>query len=491
MARWTDHYNAVVVGGGPGGLVAAAGLAGLGARVALVEKHQMGGDCLNTGCVPSKALIASAHAARALRTAHLYGLTSREPEIDVGKVFERMRERRAGLAHHDSVERFESLGVRVFLGEPGVFTSHRTVQAGDHLLQADRFIIATGGRPAVPPIPGLRESPHFTNETFFDELAGGPPSLCIMGGGPIGVEMAQTFARLGVPTTVVEMSDRILVREDPDATAVVRQALEEDGAEILTGHKVTRVAAGNPALGSRAVHLTIQENTTGRTIERDFGALLVAVGRQPNVEGLGLESAGVAYSARDGITVDPYLRTTRKNVFAVGDVASPLKFTHVADAQARTVVRNVLIPWWPTRFDGAVVPWCTYTDPECAHVGHNEITARGAGLEPEVYRFDLAELDRPVVDDRASGFVKVLADRKGRILGATIVGRGAGDWIHEYVTAMKHGITLPQISGTIHAYPTYAEANRRPGDLFMKGKLTPTARKILGRRWGNPATAAR
>jgi len=491
MARATDHYNAVVVGGGPGGLVAAAGLAGLGARVALVEKHQMGGDCLNTGCVPSKALIASAHAAQAFRTAHRYGLTSREPEIDVGKVFERMRERRARLAHHDSVERFESLGVRVFQGAPGVFTSHRTVQAGDRVLQADRFVIATGARAVVPPIPGLRESPHFTNETFFDEMTGAPPSLCIMGGGPIGLEMAQVMARLGVPTTVVEMNDQILMVEDPDAVAVVRQALEDDGVEILTGNKATGVAAGNPELGSRAVRLTIQETSTGRTIERDFGALLVAVGRQPNVDGLGLESAGVAYSARDGIHVDPYLRTTRKNIFALGDVASRLKFTHVADAQARTVARNVLIPWWPARYDGSVVPWCTYTDPECAHVGHNETTARGAGLDPEVYKFDLAEMDRPVVDDRAAGFVKVLADRKGRILGATIVGAGAGDWIHEYVMAMKHGITLPRISGTIHAYPTYAEANRRPADLYMKGKLTPMARKILGRRWGNPVPAAR
>jgi pyruvate/2-oxoglutarate dehydrogenase complex dihydrolipoamide dehydrogenase (E3) component len=470
--------------------VAAAGLAGLGARVALVEKHRMGGDCLNTGCVPSKALIASAHVARAFRTAHLYGLAASEPEIDVGRIFERMRERRAGLAHHDSVERFESLGVRVLQGAPGVFTSHRTVQAGERVLQADRFIIATGARAAVPPIPGLRESPHFTSETFFDEMTATPPSICIMGGGPIGLEMAQVMARLGVPTTVVEMNDRILMVEDADAVAVIRRALEDDGVEILTGHEVTRVGAGNPALGSRAVRLAIQENSTGESVERAFGALLVAVGRQPNVDGLGLESAGVVYSARDGITVDACLRTTRKNIFALGDVASRLKFTHVADAQARAVVRNILLPWWPARYDGSVVPWCTYTDPECAHVGHNETTARGAGLDHDVYRFDLAELDRPVVDDRAAGFVKVLADGKGRILGATIVGAGAGDWIHEYVAAMKHGITLSRISGTIHAYPTYAEANRRPADLYMKGKLTATARRILARRWGNsiPAT---
>ena len=481
--RKNEHYNALVIGAGPGGLVAAAGLAGLGARVGLFEKGRMGGDCLNTGCVPSKAVIASARVAHTMRTAARHGLPAHDPPVDVAAVFARMREVREQIAHHDAPERFESLGVEVFVGAPAVFTSPGTVEANGRTYSADYFVIATGGRPAVPPIPGLRETPHYTNETFFDELDASPGTLCVMGGGPIGIEMAQTMGRLGVRTTLVEMMDQILVMEDADAANVVQDALVADGVEMLTGHMVKSVAAGSPAAGPRAVRVQIEEKASGKTHEREFGALLVAVGRLPNVEQVGLEAAGVAFT-RSGVTVDDKLRTANKHIFAVGDVAGSYQFTHFADAQARAVIRNILIPWFPARFNAAVVPWCTYTDPECAHVGHNETTAKAAGLVFGVYRFEMAELDRAIVDGHTEGFVKVIADPKGRLLGATIVGAGAGDWIHEYVLAMKHGITLPGISGTLHAYPTYGEASRRPADLFMKGKLTPTARRVLARRWG-------
>ncbi len=480
-----ERYNAVIIGGGPGGLVAAAGLAGLGAHVALIERDRMGGDCLNTGCVPSKALIASAHAAHAFRSAGRYGLGAREPEVDVGAVFERVRQRRAHIAPHDSPERFEKLGVRVFVGEPAVFSGPRKVRAGAVSLEADRFVIATGARAAVPPIDGLAGAPHFTNETFFDRLSTAPASLCVLGGGPIGLELAQAMRRLGVPVTVVEMTDQVLIMEDPDAAAVVRASLEADGVEVLTGHAATKVERGPSHLGETAVRVTLQpQGGGGQATVREFGALLVAVGRAPNVEGMGLEAAGVRFSPKDGIPVDAYLRTSRKHILAIGDVASRYKFTHFADAQARAAVRNILIPWWPARFDDSIVPWCTYTDPECAHVGHNETTAAKAGLEHKVYKFELKELDRPVVDDQEAGFVKVIADPKGKVLGATIVGARAGDTIHEYVMAMKHGIGLASISGTIHAYPTYGEANRRPADAFMRGKLTPFVRRLLAHRWG-------
>ncbi|MCZ6745738.1 MAG: FAD-dependent oxidoreductase [Acidobacteria bacterium] len=489
MSRSSSQYNAVVMGSGPGGLVAAAGLAGLGARVALVERDRMGGDCLNTGCVPSKALIASARVAHLQRHADRFGLTPQNGGVDVGRVFERMRRRRAHLAHHDSPERFESLGVHVYHGAPGVFLSPEVVQVGNETLHADRFVIATGARAVVPTIPGLKETPHYTNENFFDDLTGAPPSLAIMGGGPIGAEMAQAMSRLGVPTTIIEMGPHLLAREDPDAIEVVNAALAADGVEILTGHTAKEVVPGPVSLGPRSVRVTIEQQATGKMLQREFGALLVAVGRAPNVQGLGLDAAGVAHDPRHGIKVEATLQTSRKHIFAIGDVASPYKFTHVADAQARTVIRNILIPFKPVKFATRVIPWCTYTDPECAHVGHNETSARQAGLDFTIHKFELGDLDRAVLEDAAEGFVKVLADRRGRILGATVVGAGAGDWIHEYVTAMKHGISLPDLSGMIHAYPTFGEASRRPADAFMRARLTPMARRILGWRWGRPRPA--
>ncbi len=484
MSRSLTRYNAVVVGAGPGGLVTAAGLAGLGARVALVERDRMGGDCLNTGCVPSKALLASARAAHLQRQAGHYGLPARDPDIDLAAVFQRLRDRRAHLARHDSVERFEGLGVHVYQGAPGVFLSPSRLQAGDEVLEGDAFVVATGAGATVPPIPGLKETPHDTNETFFDRITDAPPSLGILGAGPIGLEIAQAMQRLGVPVTLIEMLDRILMVEDEDVAAVVRTSLEEDGVRVLTGHEAREVTPGPVSLGPRSVRVTVQDRSRGTTQKLEFGALLVAVGRTPHVEGLGLDAAGVAFHRHRGIQVDPFLRTSRKHIFAIGDVASALKFTHVADAQARIVIRNILLPFKPARFDPRAVPWCTYTDPPCAHVGHNETTARAAGLSYTVHRFAMADLDRAVLDDCTQGLVKVLADGRGRVLGATAVGAGAGDWIHEYVLAMQQGIRLPALAAMVHAYPTFAEAARRPADAFMRSRLTGGVRRVLRWRWG-------
>jgi pyruvate/2-oxoglutarate dehydrogenase complex dihydrolipoamide dehydrogenase (E3) component len=476
-------YNAVVIGAGPGGLVVAAGLAGLGARVALIEKGRMGGDCLNTGCVPSKALIKSARVAHAFRTAGRFGLTPQEFRPDVGAVFRRMREARAVIEPHDSVERFESLGIDVFHGVAGRLISPTCVAVGDAQLKTRHVVLATGGRPLVPPIEGLDGVPFHTNETFFDQITGSPGSLCVVGAGPIGCELSQVMARLGVETTTVEAQEQVLGNEDEDAASMVSAALVADGVDLLLGHTVRRVRPGPAELGPGAVRVTLEDLAGKRTFERDYGALLLAVGRRPNVEKLGLEDVGVEIH-RGGLQVDASLRTRRKNIHAVGDVVGPYQFTHFADAQARTVVRNILIPWWPARFDARVVPWATFTDPECARVGLSERQAGEQGVQYAVHRFELAGLDRAVCDSETDGFVKVLANAKGHILGATCVGAGAGDWVHEYVLAMKQRIPLPAISGTTHIYPTYAEACRRPADGFMRGKLTPMAKRLLARRWG-------
>lgn len=483
MKKGDGTYNVVVIGAGPGGLVTAAGLAGLGARVALIEKGRMGGDCMNTGCVPSKALIKSARVAHEIRTAHRFGLTAQDPRPDVGAVFERMRQVRTALEHHDSVQRFEGLGIDVFHGVAGKLLSPRQVLAGDRQLHTDHVVLATGGRPLVPPIDGLDSVRYHTNETFFDETTESPGSLCVVGAGPIGCEISQVMARLGVETTTVEALGQVLGGEDEEVASVVASSLQADGVDLLLGHTLKKVEPGPAELGPRAVRATLEELSTKKTLQRDFGALLLAVGRRPNVENLGLEEVGVKVH-RGGVEVDAFLRTSRKNIHAVGDVVGPYQFTHFADAQARTVVRNILIPWWPAKFDLRVVPWCTFTEPECARVGLSERDAKDRGVQHSVYRFELSDLDRAVCDSTTAGFVKVLADAKGRILGATCVGAGAGDWVHEYVLAMKQGIRLPAISGTTHIYPTWGEASRRPADAFMRGRLTPTAKRLLTRRWG-------
>jgi pyruvate/2-oxoglutarate dehydrogenase complex dihydrolipoamide dehydrogenase (E3) component len=468
-ARGEGAYNVVVIGAGTAGLVTAAGTAGLGGRVALVEKHRMGGDCLNTGCVPSKALIASARAAQQVRDGRRWGLEGQEPRYRFEDVMERVRERRARIAPHDSQERFESLGVDVFRGA-GRFVSPRAVEVDGRTLRARNFVIASGSRAALPPVEGLAEARPFTNETIFDELRERPARMIVLGGGPIGCELGQAFGRLGVRVTLVEVLPRLLEKEDEDAAAVVRKCLETEGVTVLTGARARRVR--------REGGTTRVELEGGGALEAE--ALLVAAGRRPNVEGLGLEKAGVEYGPK-GVKVDARLQTSQPHIYAAGDVAGGHQFTHLADHHARTVVRNILVPWVKAKVDTSVLPWCTYTSPEVARVGLSETEARAGGVPHEVWLQPLAEVDRAVLESEEEGFAKVLtAAGSDRILGVTLVAERAGDLVHEFALAMKAGVGLKAISSTIHAYPTFAEVARKSADRYQKSRLTPRARRLFG-----------
>jgi pyruvate/2-oxoglutarate dehydrogenase complex dihydrolipoamide dehydrogenase (E3) component len=470
------RYNVVVIGAGTAGLVTAAGTTGLGGRAALIEANKMGGDCLNFGCVPSKALISSAKLIQRIRRAREMGLSDSEPRFEFEKVFERMRQRRAKIEPHDSKERFEGLGVDVFLGRARFLSPHEVEIDDGTRLQARNFVIATGTKALVLPIPGLDSVPYFTNETIFDQMNEAPESLLILGGGPIGCELAQVMRRLGVDVTLVELLPRLLPRDDRDAAALIEERFRAEGIEVLTGTKATRFE-----------HRTA-EGTTSVTLETESGervveakAVLVATGRKPNVEDIGLDAAGVKYGKR-GIEVDRALTTSQPHIFACGDVAGPYQFTHSADYQARIVIRNILIPWFKAKADYTWVPWVTYTDPEVAHCGLTEESAKEEDVAYDVFRYDWDELDRAITDCETTGFIKVLTERgKDRILGATVVGVHAGDVMHEVLVAAKHGIGLSKLSSTIHAYPTLSSSVQRVADQFQKTRLTPTAAKLF--RW--------
>jgi len=471
-ARDGDTYNVVVIGGGTAGLVTAAGTAGLGGRVALVEKHRMGGDCLNTGCVPSKALIASARAAHTTAHASRWGLRDRAADFSFEEVMDRVRERRAAIAPHDSEERFRSLGVEVIRATARLL-SPREVEVGERRLRAAAVVIATGSRPSLPPIDGLYEVRPWTTETLFDDLRNRPDGLIVLGGGPIGCELGQAFARLGVRVTVVQSAERILEKEDPDVAAVVKKAMEEDGVAFRTSARVRRVERRDGRL-----RLALAAAAGEETLEAE--ALLVAAGRKPNVEDLGLEAAGVAHTAK-GITVDGHLQTSQPGVYAAGDVTGAPMFTHVAEHHAGVIVRNILAPrGLKTKVDTAVLPWCTFTSPEVGRVGLGEEEARKKGVACDVWTQPLADVDRAVVESEPLGFVKVLTERGGdRILGAVVVAERGGDLVHELALAMRVGAGLKDLSSTIHAYPTFAEAARRAAFLYQKSRLTPRARKLF------------
>jgi pyruvate/2-oxoglutarate dehydrogenase complex dihydrolipoamide dehydrogenase (E3) component len=470
--KGSGTYNVVVIGAGTAGLVTAAGTAGLGGRVALIERSRMGGDCLNTGCVPSKALLASARLIARIRRAPEWGLEALEPKFEFGSVLARVRQRRARIAPNDSQERFEGLGVDVFRGEAR-FLSPREIEVGSMRLRGRNFVIAAGSRAGIPPVEGLAETPHYTNETIFDRLDTKPERMIVIGGGPIGCELGQAFGRLGVRVTILQRPTQILPREDPDAAEVLRRRLEAEGVRILERAEPVRVRDAG-----RARRVDVRRgDATIETIEAD--AILVAAGRVPNVEGLGLEAAGVRYGRR-GIEVDGRLRTSQSHIYACGDIAGPYQFTHMADYQARVVVRNILIPWLPQKADYSVVPWCTYTSPEVARVGLNESQARERGLACDVWQEPFSELDRAVVEGEEEGFAKILtAKGSDRILGVSLVAEHAGDLLHEFVLAMKTGAGLSAIGSAIHAYPTFAEVARKLADRRRRTQLTPLARALF------------
>ncbi len=468
-----SRYHLVVLGAGTAGLVAAAGAAGLGGRVALVERERLGGDCLNVGCVPSKALLRAARAAADVRDAGDFGI--RVPEgtrVDFAAVMARMRGLRAALAPHDSAARFRTLGVDVFLGE-GRFTGRETLTVAGATLRFSRAMIATGARPVVPSIAGLAEAGALTNETVFD-LTTLPPRLAVVGAGPIGCELAQAFARFGAAVVLLDHGPRLLGREDDEAAACVAQALARDGVRLMLGAVLTRVER-RPG-DETVLHVEIG----GRAETLAVDAILVGAGRAPSVDGLGLEAAGVAFDARRGVHVDDRLRTTNPRIFAAGDVCSADRFTHAADFQARVVVQNALFPG-RARASALTVPRCTYTDPEVAHVGLSEVEARARGLAVRTFVQPLAEVDRAVLDGETAGFVKVHV-RAGtdRLVGATVVARHAGEMLPELTLAIVEGIGLGRLARVIHTYPTQADAIRKLGDAYQRTRLTPRVRALLG-----------
>jgi pyruvate/2-oxoglutarate dehydrogenase complex dihydrolipoamide dehydrogenase (E3) component len=469
----TPHgkYNLVVVGAGTAGLVSAAGAAGLGAKVALVERHLLGGDCLNVGCVPSKALISAARVAAQARTAAAFGVRVGAVEVDFAAVMERMRRLRSRIAPNDGVERFTKLGVDVYLGH-GKFTGPTTLSVDGRTLEFARAVIATGARAAAPPIPGLDAAGYLTNETLF-RLTTLPRRLAVIGGGPIGCEMAQSFARFGSAVTLLEAFGRILGREDVDAAALVARRMIADGVRVVCDAAIARVER-------HGAEKILHYEAGGATHALVCDEILVGVGRAPNLDDLGLEAAGVAQQ-RTGVTVDDHLATTNPRIYAAGDIASRYQFTHTADALARIVLRNALFAG-REKASALIVPWCTYTSPEVAHVGLTEAEAIARGMPVTTITTPLAEVDRAILDGEDDGFVRIhLARGSDRILGATIVAAHAGEMISEITMAMTGGVGLGKIATAIHPYPTQAEAIRKSGDAYNRTRLTPFVKRLFAR----------
>ena len=467
------RYNLVVIGAGTAGLVAAAGAAGLGARVALVERRLMGGDCLNYGCVPSKALIRASRARAAISRAQEYGIASKAPAaMDFGAVMERMRRLRAELSANDSAARFKDLGVDVFFGD-GRFVGREAAEVDGKRLNFSRALVAMGARPTAPPIPGLAESRFLTNETVFS-LTELPRRLAVIGAGPIGCELAQTFRRFGSEVWLLEALGQILPREDRDAAAIVARAIASDGVELLTGCKVASVG---PGAAGRIVRF--EHQAAAREIEVD--EILVTAGRAPNVEGIGLEAAGVEYDRKSGVRVNDYLQTSNPRIFAAGDVCSALQFTHLSDAHARIVIRNALF-FGRDRASRLTIPWCVYTDPEIAQVGLTEAEAAARGVAIQTFAHDLSGVDRAVLDGETAGMAKVhVRESTDEIVGATIVAAHAGENISELTLAIASRVGLGRIAGVIHPYPTQAEAIKKIADAYNRTRLTPSRKRLLTR----------
>jgi pyruvate/2-oxoglutarate dehydrogenase complex dihydrolipoamide dehydrogenase (E3) component/uncharacterized membrane protein YdjX (TVP38/TMEM64 family) len=482
-ARWTKpkrfDRNLVVIGAGAGGLVSAYIAAAVRAKVTLIEGHRMGGDCLNYGCVPSKALIRSATMARQLKKAHELGVAEAAGRVDFAAVMQRVHRVIRDIAPHDSVERYTGLGVEVLQGHARI-TSPWTVEVKladgrTQTLSTKAIVIAAGARPFAPPLPGLAEAGYLTSDTLWG-LTELPKRLVVLGGGPIGSELAQSFARLGSAVTQVEMASRILLREDPEVSDLVAASLRADGVKLLTGHQAIRVEVVDGEKRLVARH-------GDADVSIPFDELLCAVGRSPRVAGYGLEELGIPLTPRGTIETNAYLQTLYPNIYAVGDVAGPFQFTHAAAHQAWYAAVNALFGRF-RRFkaDYRVVPWATFTDPEVARVGLSESEAAQQGIACEVTKYGLDDLDRAIADGSAHGFVKVLtAPGTDRILGVTIVGEHAGDLLAEYVLAMKHGLGLNRILGTIHTYPTLAEANKYAAGEWKRANAPQGLLRWVGR----------
>lgn len=473
----TGRYHLVVVGAGPAGLLTAARAAECGAKVALIERDLMGGDCLNVGCVPSKALIAAARAAAAVRQAGQFGIHTTPPEPNFTAVMQRLRRLRSEIARNDSVARFTGLGIDVFRGS-GKFSGSDSIEVGSQTLRFKRAVIATGARATKPDIPGLADVGYLTNETVFS-LTELPKRLAVIGGGPIGCEMAQAFARLGSEVTLIERTDQLLGREDEAAATLVKAALERDGVRVLIETTVNQVHPGK-SKPDRTLEL-IHPETAVVKLSVTVDQILVGAGRTPNVEGLNFQSVGVAFDTRHGVTVNDQLRTTNPHIFAAGDVCSPFKFTHAADFMARVVVQNALFRG-QAKASALTIPWCTYTSPEVAQIGLTEQTAYEHGVAIQTFTQSLEQVDRARLEGATDGFVKIhVKAGTDKIVGATIVAEHAGEMIGEIVLAMSNHIGLKRLASTIHPYPTVAEAIRKCGDSFNKTRLTPLVKSLFGK----------
>ena len=474
------RYNLVVVGAGTGGLITALIASSLGARVALIERHLMGGDCLNVGCVPSKALIRGAQLVHDARLSARYGMPVGEQDLgDFGEVMRRMREIRARISDEDSAERYSTeFGIDIFLGDAR-FAGEGKIEVAGQTLEYKKAVIATGARAIAPPIEGLREAGYLDNETVFS-LTERPRRMAVIGAGPIGCELAQAFRRLGTQVHILERMDQILIREDPDAAKIVQDALVREGVEMVFGCSIERVERRG---AERVIHLA----RTGKgTRELVVDEILVGAGRAPNVENLGLESVGVEYDTHTGVKVDDSLRTSNARIFAVGDVCMKWKFTHAADAAAKIVVQNALFALGPLgrkKLSDLKMPWCTFTEPEIAHVGHYGRDAAEAGIAIDTYQVSIAEANRAVTDGQEEGLVKVHV-KKGtdEIVGATIVSAHAGDLITQFTMAIQYKIGLGAFTNIIYPYPTQGEAIKRVAGAYTRTRLTPTVAKIF-ERW--------
>ena len=469
----TAMFDLIAIGGGTAGLVTAAGGAGLGARVALVERHRLGGECLWSGCVPSKALIAAAKTAATARGARRFGVETGDVTVHFREALDHVRQVQERIAPHDSPERFRGLGVDVRLGQ-AAFADPHTVEVEGARLTARHIVIATGTSPAVPPIPGLADAGFHTNETIFDieEL---PRTLLVVGGGPIGTELAQAFGRLGSAVHVVEALPTFLPREDAEVAARLREQLEAEGIRFHLGAQATRVRREGAT-----THLTVR-GAHGEERELAGDALLVAVGRRPNLDGLNLDALGVT-TDRGGVVTDARLRTTLPGVWAAGDIVSGgLKFTHVADHMARAVLRNALFPG-SSAVSYAAVPWVTFTDPELARVGLTESEARERhGSAVGVWRREIGEVDRVIADGGPPGLVKIVTDHRGRVIGGHILGPHAGDMIGELTMAVKLGLTVGQLGAVIHPYPTTAESIKQAAEQRVKATFTGWKKALVRR----------
>ncbi len=470
----TGRYNLVVIGAGTAGLISAAAVAGLGGKVALIERHLLGGDCLNVGCVPSKMLIRTSRVYADMRNARHFGARGPGPvEVDFALAMERMRRLRARIGQHDSAERFRDLGVDVFFGEAR-FTGPDAVVVDGAELRFSKAIIATGASATVPDIPGLTEAGFLTNETVFD-LTERPRRLLVIGGGPLGCELAQAFCRLGSEVAIVQNEPYFLPQEERDATQLLAMSMARDGVQVHLNSEIKRV---EKTANGKCCHIVSDE----RHFTLFADEILAGAGRAPNVHGLNLEAAGVDYDDTRGVLVDDHLRTSNRRIYAAGDVCLESRFTHTAEASARMAVQNALFHG-RKRWSELTIPWCTYTDPEIAHVGLYASQAIEQRIPVRTFTVPMSDVDRAITDGEDEGFVKIhVRGGTDKIIGATIVARHAGEMINEISLAMVAGVGLKTIGTVIHSYPTQAEAIRRAADAFNKARLTPLMKR-LSTRW--------